>query len=286
MSRPLNTRFIVRFLIAFLALTAVTLTALSFLPPPMLRQLVLWVQVLAAPPADATPQPPLIIAPQGGLPEGPVGVQEWKQYAGGNYEIAGSGFFLGLSDGTIIGVTTAHSVGDIGDPANTLEHVAFKLAGGDHYLAVFDTLHGPPGVPREGAEFNLTVDYVLLQMPAPDTVEPSLILEPDSRGAPQPGERVSLFSGLGGESEPRRELGGVVQSVEAASVWALMDDVFDAGGMSGSPLLSRHTGLVVGMAIAVDYDRNRVRIGFHPIGSIVEKAEAVTEFPRIADFQR
>ncbi len=286
MNRPLNTRFIVRFLIAFLALTAVTLTALSFLPPPMLRQLVLWTQVLAAPPAEATPLPPAINAPQGQLPPGPVAVEEWKQYAGGDYEIAGSGFFLRLSDGTVIGVTTAHSVGDIADPANTLEHVAFKLAGDDHYLAVFDTLHGPPGAPREGAEFNLTVDYVFLQVPVPDTVEPSLILEPDSRGAPQPGERVSVFSGLGGESEPRCELGGTVQSVEATSVWVLMDDVFDAGGMSGSPLLSQHTGQVVGMAIAVDYDRNRVRIGFHPIGSIIEKAEAVTEFPGIVDYQR
>ena len=286
MPRPLNPRFIVRFLIAFLALTAVALTALSFLPPPMLRQLVVWAQVLAAPPAEATPQPPVINALQGQLPDGPVAVEEWKQYAGGDYEIAGSGFFLRLNDGTVIGVTTAHSVGDLGDPANTLEHIAFKLAGGDHYLAVFDTLHGPPGIPREGAEFNLTVDYVLLQVSAPDTVEPSLILEPDSRGAPQPGERVSLFSGLGGESGPRRELAGTVQSVEAASVWVLMDEVFDAGGMSGSPLLSQHTGLVVGMAIAVDYSRNRVRIGFHPISSIVEKAEAVTEFPKIADFQR
>jgi hypothetical protein len=284
MRRPLNTRFIVRFLIAFLALTVVTLTALSFLPPPMLRQLVVWAQVLAAPPPEATPLPPVIIAPQGQLPAGPVAVEEWKQYAGGDYEIAGSGFFLRLSDGTIVGVTTAHSVGNIADPANTLEHIAFKLAGGDHYLAVFDTLHGPPGIPREGAEFNLTVDYVLLRVPVPDTVEPSLILEPDSRGAPQPGERVSLFSGLGGESGPRRELGGVVQSVEATSVWVLMDDVFDAGGMSGSPLLSQHTGLVVGMAIAVDYDRNRVRIGFHPIGSIVEKAQAATVFSKINEY--
>ncbi len=286
MSRPLNTRFIVRFLIAFLALTAIALAALSFLPAPVLRQLVVWAQVLAAPPPEATPLPPLISVPQGQLPPGPVAVEEWKQYAGGDYEIAGSGFFLRLDDSTVVGVTTAHSVGNIGDPANTLEHVAFKLAGDDHYLAVFDTLHGPPGIPREGAEFNLTMDYVLLQVPVPETVEPPLILEPDSRGAPQPGERVSLFSGLGGESEPRRELAGTVQSVEATSVWVLMDDVFDAGGMSGSPLLSQHTGLVVGMAIAVDYGRDHVRIGFHPIGSIVEKAEAVTEFPGIADFQR
>ncbi len=286
MNRSLNTRFIVRFLIAFLTLTAVALTALSFLPPPILRQLVSWAQVLTAPPPEATPLPPAINAPLGQLPSGPVAVEEWKQYAGGDYEIAGSGFFLRLSNGTIIGVTTAHSVGDIGDPANTLEHIAFKLAGGDHYLAVFDTLHGPPGLPREGAEFNLTVDYLLLQVPVPDTVEPSLILEPDSRGAPQPGERVSLFSGLGGESGPRRELAGTVQSVEATSVWVLMDDVFDAGGMSGSPLISQHTGHAVGMAMAVDYGRNRVRIGFHPIGSIVQKAEAATQFPRIVDYQR
>jgi len=214
-----------------------------------------------------------------------VGVQEWKQVAGGEYEIAGSGFFLALNGGQVVGVTTAHSVGDLHDPANTLQHMAFKLAGDDHYLMVFDELYGPPGIPRPAAEMNLTVDYLLLRVTVPDTVDPSLRLTPDSRGAPQPGERVSLFSGLGGESGPRRESQGTVQSVDATSIWALMDGgLFDAGGMSGSPLLSQYTGQAVGMAVAVDYARDRVRIGFHPIGSIVEKAQAATVFSKINEY--
>ena len=280
----MNTRFIVRFLILFLALTAVALTLVSFLPPPMLRGLVVWAESLNAP-RDATPTPPMISVPPGPLPGGPVGVQEWKQSEGKDYEIAGSGFFLALNNGDVIGVTTAHSVGDLHDPANTLQHVAFKLAGDDHYLMVFDDLYGDPGIPRPGTELNLTVDYLLLRATVPDTVDPSLILTPDSRGAPQPGERVSLFSGLGGQNGPRRELPGTVQSAEATGLWVLMDgDLFDAGGMSGSPLLSQYTGHAVGMAIAVDYNRNRVRIGFHPIGSIVAKAEAATEYFRISEY--
>lgn len=284
MNRPLNTRFVVRFLIAFLALTAIALTLVSFLPPPALRQLLLWTQSLNAP-REAMPLPPIISAPPGQLPSGPVGAQEWKQVADGEYEIAGSGFFLALEDGNVIGVTTAHSVGNLHDSSNALQHVAFKLAGDDHYLMVFDDLYGDPGIPRPVAELDLTVDYLFLRVTIPDTIEPSLILTPDSRGAPQPGERVSLFSGLGGEDGPRRELPGTVQSVEAIGVWVLMDgDLFDAGGMSGSPLLSQYTGRAVGMAIAVDYTHDRVRIGFHPIGSIVEKAEAATEIYRLSEY--
>jgi hypothetical protein len=59
-----------------------------------------------------------------------------------------------------------------------------------------------------------------------------------------------------------------------------MDDWFDPGLMSGSPFVSQHTGKVVGMAVAASPRRNRLLLGFHPIGSIVQLAESAEEFPR------
>jgi hypothetical protein len=61
-----------------------------------------------------------------------------------------------------------------------------------------------------------------------------------------------------------------------------MDKFFNPGGMSGSPLVSQHTGQVVGMAIAVSPRPNRLLLGVHPIGSIMQLAESAAEFPKIS----
>jgi hypothetical protein len=53
-----------------------------------------------------------------------------------------------------------------------------------------------------------------------------------------------------------------------------MDERFDPSHMSGSPLVSRHTGRAVGMAVAASPRRNGLLIGAHPIGSLVQRAEA------------
>jgi hypothetical protein len=103
---------------------------------------------------------------------------------------------------------------------------------------------------------------------------------------PQPGERVVLFSGQGDDDGSLRSLAGTVITAGPTGVWVLMDETFDAGRMSGSPLLSEHTGQVVGMAIAVVPRGDRIMIGFHPIGHIVELAASATAFPKIAGYQR
>jgi len=158
-------------------------------------------------PPDPTPLPPTIFAPRGELPAGPVGLQEWARYRGEAYSRVGSGFLILLNDGTIVGVTTAHSV-LIGDPDHPLEQIALAVAGQSDFVAEFDTLWGQPGQPRTGGD--MTVDYVLLQADQP--IDSSFVLAPDPRGAPQPGERVSLFSSLGDGHGGRRILEGTVQS--------------------------------------------------------------------------
>jgi hypothetical protein len=68
-------------------------------------------------------------------------------------------------------------------------------------------------------------------------------------------------------------------------VWVLMDETFEAGLMSGSPLISQHSGQVVGMAIAISLRGSRVMIGCHPIGSIVRLAESAGAGARLAGYQ-
>lgn len=233
----------------------------------------------AAQPLDPPPAPPIILAPRGDLPSGPGGLIEFAQY-GEAWNGVGCGFLLQLADGEVVGVTTAHSVSFSSD----LRMIAFGTPRQSVYVAEFDTLRGRPGVPRSGDD--MTVDYVLLKSNEVSPIDPALILQPDPRGAPQAGERVALFSGLGDENADRKIIEGTVQSVSDTAVWVLMDGSFDPSGMSGSPFVSEYTGRVVGMTIAVSHRANRVLVGLHPIGSIVRLAQAANDYPMIKDYRK
>ena len=106
---------------------------------------------------------------------------------------------------------------------------------------------------------------------------------PDPRGAPQPGERVTLYSGLGDGRGGLRVHEGTVQSVEDKAFWVLMDRWFNPSQMSGSPIVSQHTGQAVGMVVAGSPRLGRVLLGAHPIGSLVNLAESATEFPTLSE---
>jgi hypothetical protein len=233
---------------------------------------------------DPTPRPPVIAAPAGPLPDGVAGLQERAQTSGQGYHGLGSGFFLRLLSGPIIGVTTAHSVAALGQPGNNLQNMAWALPGARDTEAgnvdEFSSLYGLTGLPFSGTD--LSVDYLLLKTRRLTRV--SLALVPDERGAPQPGERVALYSGLGGAEPARRVRMGTVLSSAGTAAWLRLDDSFHPGGMSGSPVLGAYTGRVVGMAVAATHQRGRVLIGLNPIGAIVQHAAAAKSFPSIAEF--
>lgn len=276
----INLRFVLRGL-AFAVPAAVLLSLVGFL-----------IVLLGTPltrPIEPTPVPPAITAPHGEIPSSPVALSEFAQYQGREYQQAGSGFLLRLADNTQIGVTTAHSLG-LDDPKRNLERVAFRIPARPGNVAECTTLYGPPGYAMDGTD--LSVDFVLLRVDGP--VDPALLLSPDPRGGPQPGERVSLFSGVGNPPVERYELAGTVVSTDERVAWVLMDkESFNPGMMSGSPVLSHHTGQVVGMAVAASPrltrlypTRYRILIGLNPIGSIVDKAQIADSFPAFHEYQR
>lgn len=241
----------------------------------------LFVSGRIAPPPEPTPAPPTILVPRGELPEGPVGLREWARYVGEDYGAMSCGFMFHLDNGDVVGVTVAHTH-SIGDHNHPLERIALGMPGRGGLLAEFDTLQGPPGRPRSGDD--MRVDYILMH--ADQEIDQRYVLEPDLRGAPQPGERVALLSGLGGGDGPdgQRMLSGTVQAVSDEAVWVLMDDLFMAGSMSGSPFVSRHTGQVVGMLIAGTVRGKQMLLAMHPIGSLLSLAEEATEFPKMSEF--
>lgn len=251
--------------------TLVTLLALlAFLlwfsrNPEALLTLVPIPGVAIEPTLGPSPPPPIIAAPRGALPPGHVAFEAWAQHADGSTQRAGSGFLLQLANGDVVGVMTAHGL----NWATSPQMIAFHLPQQSQPLVEVDPRTASVGRAFTGYRFDL--DFVVL--PTDEPMDTALVLQPDARGGPQPGERVVLFGGGGdGDGNPRA-LYGTVTAASAEAVWVQMDDVFDPAAMSGSPLLSAHTGQVVGMAVA-GRQRSPMLLGFHPIGSLVQKAQA------------
>lgn len=252
------------FLLATVVVLAATAAVLVFTQPG--RRLLF--------PPDVPP-PPVIAASRGTLPAAPVGLVERALYQGSEYWPVGRGFLFRLLNGTPVGVTTAHSVS-----WGQLTNIALAQHEQSDTVASFHTLQGRPGVPRGGED--MTVDYVLLKTPATAVIDPAFILEPDPRPLAQPGERVSLYTVL---NDQPRIFEGAVLTADPTAIWVVMDEVFDPSGLSGSPFLSQYTGKVIGMAIATTRRGGKVLLGLHPIGSLLEKAQAATEFSEMADYR-
>ena len=267
----MNVRFVLRGSLLALVAVLLALTAVLLFTEPG-RQL-----LPSLPPV--VPAVPTLTAPRGALPTASVGLVEWTRYGAGDYHPVGRGFLFRLPGGQIVGVTTAHSLSFNSQPP--LRNIALAQGEWSQPVIEFDTLRGEPGTARTGED--MTIDYVLLNAPIDHPIDPALILDPDPRGLPQAGERVALYSLV---NDQPRVFQGAVLSADPSAVWVVMDEAFDPSGLSGSPFLSQHTGKVIGMAIATTKRGGKVLLGLHPIGSLVEKAEAAQTFPKIADYRR
>jgi hypothetical protein len=196
--------------------------------------------------------------------------------------MVGSGFFFWSHSGDVVGATSAHSL-ELGNVDHVLDRVAFRIVGDDSHAVECTELYGDPGRPRFFG-LDLTRDYVLLRLSG--DVNTSLVIDPDPRGAPQPGERVVLYSSLDEAFTEGSLLEGAVLVVDEIGVWIIMDDVFEPGMLSGSPVLSQHTGKVIGMALTATLRGGDLILGVHPIGSLVTKADQASDFPSLRDFKR
>jgi len=248
--------------------TAVALVALVILGVAGYRSLP---RVFPGVPYGPTPRPPTITALRGNLPTGWPGLATRATYAGSEPVPSGSGFIFRLPAGGTVAAAAAHSF----DLAGELQSVDFSHEEGSIEL---DVLHGVPGEPRT-LSMNLTNDYVLFSVQEMESL--GEVLEPDERGFPQPGERIVLYPGFGAEHGERW---GTILESDRKGAWAIMDEAFEPGMMSGSPVVSFHTGRVVGMAVAAGLREGHTVIGIHPIGSLVKKGLEAEDFIPLSDY--
>jgi hypothetical protein len=171
-------------------------------------------------------------------------------------------FLLRLEDNRLVAVSTAHALSP-----QARENPAVLLSSNNVGMAA---LSGPI---KRGSPFrqdHFTMDYVLWKVE--EVIDPGSILQPDPRGAGQPGESILVYSRLDNGAGESLSFPGVIMAVTPEATWIQLEASFNPRGFSGCPVVSQHTGQVIGMAVS-GRDLHPVVMGLHPIGSIVEKAE-------------
>ena len=228
--------------------------------PALLRTLLLALPIpgmVEVPNFGPTPPIPTINVPRGNIPDGYLALN--GSAAAGPF---GCGFLLELADGRRVGVSAAHAT----QPLSPQQPAEFHFPDGELAAA----LTGQIGIGQTFIQERFDMDYALWGSRANPAVP---LLEPDPRGGAQPGERIWVF-GLGENgSGVSIRWPGTVMSSSAQAAWLRMDDSFDPRGYSGCPAVSQYTGRLVGMAVAGE-QRAATVIGLHPVGSLVEKAQA------------
>lgn len=229
--------------------------------PAVLEEVVLVLPipgVARIPTPGPTPPARSLVAARGDMPSGPVAFR--GSYGG--IEV-GCAFLMELEDGRRLGVSAGHV------------SLVFPAPVAVEFLAPDGTLVAKMGafLGRGGpfVQGQLAQDYALWL--APDGLSAEQMLRPDPRGQGEIGEGVWLFSRL-----DERRWPGVVIAATPQATWVQLEDSFSPLGFSGCPVVSRHTGRVIGMAVA-GADRRPVVLGLHPAGSLVELAREALENP-------
>lgn len=222
-------------------------------------------------PGGPTPMPVTPVAQVGTLPTAHVGLELWAQYDFGE-QTSGTGFFLRLPDDTVVAVVAAHSLIPGWLQSVTLREQATLNLPAPREFALTE-FYGPPGRPT-----NLRVmagDHALLVAP-PDIVEtaPDLILTPDPRGYPEVGERVRVICAfIPIQPDGRCQVDATVTHVDPTGIWIALDFNYDAGRTSGGPVLSLHTGQVIGTVSAgMLHGGDPQRLALNPVAAILQSA--------------
>jgi hypothetical protein len=212
-----------------------------------------------------TPQAPVITAPRGEPPAGQLG--SWGYSNAPAAPEFGCTTLVRMPDGRKVAISTAHST--YPQAAN----VGGRLVAPDSTKIADLVGQLKYGAPFQGMRLN--IDYVLWTLKTMPPEED--FVEPDPRGAPQPGERVWLYNM---DSRPNGvgRRAGVVMQVNKDNTWLRMDESFVPGGSSGCPVVSQHTGKLLGTVVA-GADSKPVVIGLHPVASLVERVNAALPPP-------
>ena len=251
----------IRVLIGLLLIVLFISLYLALNPNALGAMLIYWPGHVTLPELGPVPPPPLISAPAGEIPVGLVAFS--GEYGGQSFAC---GFLLQLENGRRVGLSTAHAAPAIKPGASPV------FLAPDGALAAH--LNGQIKRGRIFRQDHFTTDYVLWSVAG--DLPSEMFLTPDPRGQGQPGERVLVFGRFMTADGSSRSWPGVVMKVSPEATWIQLEETINPNGFSGCPVVSQHTGQVIGMAVAGSRKAPTL-MGLNPIGSLVKKARAALE---------
>jgi hypothetical protein len=250
-----------RVMIALLILSLFGLAVLALNPGTLRGLFYAYIPGMVEIPAfDAIPPEPAIDAPHGDLPSGSVALTGRIERVGLSF---GCGFLLELEDGRRVAIATAHAAPAV--PPNW--PARFYAPDG----AVIAHLPRQIDLGQKFVKDHFGMDYSIWAVD--QSAAADRYLKPDPRGQAQPGERIVLYSNRNDAAGEEETWAGVVMQVLKDATWIQLDDAIDPRGLSGCPVMSAHTGRVIGMAVAGSGGPPTI-IGLNPAGLLVEKAAA------------
>lgn len=187
----------------------------------------------------------------------------------------GTGFLVKTSKGKVAAVTSAHFLDFDGPP---LKEVRWLDVGSNKAIASFKTSWGQPGSAGTAGlrKMDLRPDYFI--MPA---TAPQLVLEMDDRPLPIVGESIWFP-----DKDPDEELGyrlmyGTVAKATESYIEVTLDESLELQSQSGSPILSRATGKVIGTLSRGDVGKGTPSLYLTPAHSIREALADDSSFPAL-----
>lgn len=190
--------------------------------------------------AATTPAMATKVAP----PTGQLVFQPRFQFADGDVTHQGTGFVVAASDGTPVGVTSAHFLDFEGAPMLSAEWLAVLT---DEEVFQFTHSLGAPGDGGQvgPTEFDLRRDYFIV-VGDENNFAVCKPLELDDRPLPNVGERVWLPNKDPNAKDGHVLVEGKIDEVTRKYIGIELDDELRLQSQSGSPIISQQTGKVIG----------------------------------------
>jgi hypothetical protein len=210
------------------------------------------------------------------LPQGGLVFQPKLHFASGEPTYQGTGFFV-KHGGSVVAVTSAHFLEAKGP---RLLRAEWLRVGGEkeHVVASCSRSLGMPGKGFDPYLDDLRGDYLV--MPLESTVPEDVVLELDEREKPRWRERVWLPNKDPGAPRGYQLLEGVVE-LSTSDAIRVEFPRFELESQSGSPVISRTTGKVIGTVSRGCEESGKMRLQLAPSRAILDAIAAARDRPEL-----
>lgn len=165
----------------------------------------------------------------------------------------GTGSIIRAPNGLMIGLTSAHFINFCGPQLIEVQWLDVKTG---KPIARSLKSYGMPGYEGSYDPLDLRSDYFLLVVEG--NLESQRVFELDNRSAVEVGERIWFPDKNVTANSGNRLIGGTLSKTSAEYLLVTLDESIDLQSRSGTPIISQHTGKVIGILVGGDKENKKL----------------------------